>query len=648
MSNGSIIDKCMEMWGTRCIASTVKLGIADFMSDAPKTAQEIAGSLKLNLDAVSRLLRALSTTNVINQIDSDHFQLTQVGLTLTRNHPLSTASFLSAATDPGYWSIFGSMEESIRTGRPSANRALGMDIWEYFAASPNEGKVFAQSMERVSLSVLYPILAAYRFEGKRIIDVGGYHGVFLKSILDLQLGGTDSVGILFDLETIISTAPPHPRVTFEAGDFFDRVPSGDMYLLKHIIHDWDDAACITILKNVAKSMEPYGKVCIVELLITHDSGLIPVIVDMNMMIAAGGRERTEDEYANLFTQSGLKLNRIIRTGTPMASGSVIDKCMDLWATRCMGSAVKLGIADALADGPKTAKTIAESLKLNEDAVFRLLRALSTTNVINRTDEDHFELTEVGMTLTTNHPMSAASFLNACTDPGYWSVFGAMEESIKTGGPSTHKALGMDIWEYYTKVPEEGKIFAKSMENFSLAMLYPLLASYRFEGKRIVDVGGSHGVFVKSILDKQLADTDSIGILFDLESVLSTAPPHPRVTLEAGDFFKQVPSGDLYLLKHIIHDWDDASSIKILSNVAKSMERNGKVCVVELLIADDSGTLPAFMDMNMMIAATGRERTEADYSSLFNKSGLKLNRIINTGAPVFIIEGVKDETFVHEE
>ncbi|KAJ3125171.1 hypothetical protein HK098_000545 [Nowakowskiella sp. JEL0407] len=261
----------------------------------------------------------------------------------------------------------------------------------------------------------------------------------------------------------------------------------------------------------------------------------------------------------------------------------------------MASAVRLGIIDAMADGPKTAKFVADSLKLNHDAVSRLLRALSATNVVNRIEEHYFQLREVGITLTKHHPMSSLSFLLAATDRGFWSIFGAMEETIKTGAPSTHKALGMDIWEYHTKFPEEGQMFADAVHQICPSILYALLSAYRFEGKRIVDGG-----------------TDSIGVLFDLDNIKAITLPHPRVIMETGDFFERVPSGDIYLLKHILHDWDDTSCICILSNIAKSMESHGKVCVVEVVIGENSGMLPVVVDVNMMVIANGRERTAEEY------------------------------------
>ncbi|KAJ3127868.1 hypothetical protein HK098_005644 [Nowakowskiella sp. JEL0407] len=326
----------------------------------------------------------------------------------------------------------------------------------------------------------------------------------------------------------------------------------------------------------------------------------------------------------------------------MASGSMFDKITDLWATRSMASLVKLGIADYMADGPKTAKDIADALNLNERNVFRLLRAISTTNVINR-DGDQFSLTEhVGMTLTSSHPMSVACALSSCTDPGYWNTFAYMEEPIRNCGSAPVLAHGSSLWEYFKKHPVEEKAFAKNMHTFSMTMLFPILASHKFEGKKIVDVGGSHGVFVKSILDQQLAVTDSVGIVVDLEDVIATAPAHPRVTFQSGDFFEKVPSGDLYLIKHILHDWDDDACVKILSNVSSSMDKDGKVCVVELLLSEGTkDPFVPFMDVCMMVSMEGgRERTEEDFANLFARSGLKLNKIIPTGAPVFIIEAVK--------
>jgi SAM-dependent methyltransferase len=208
------------------------------------------------------------------------------------------------------------------------------------------------------------------------------------------------------------------------------------------------------------------------------------------------------------------------------------------------------------------------------------------------------------------------------------------------------ALGMEPWEYYAKHPEDAQHFSRAMSGISGLATGPVLASYDFSAAlKVVDVGGAHGALLRGILEKYPKAT---GVLFDLPHVVEGSKKEVeraglagRVETVGGDFFKEVPAGgDLYLLKHILHDWDDAKSVAILQTVRKAMKPTSKALVVEFPLPEDASPSPAhLMDLNMLVMLDGRERTPAQYGALFAKAGLRLSRFIPTPSPIGIAEAV---------
>jgi hypothetical protein len=203
---------------------------------------------------------------------------------------------------------------------------------------------------------------------------------------------------------------------------------------------------------------------------------------------------------------------------------------------------------------------------------------------------------------------------------------------------------MDIWTYYEKNADEGFHFAEAMSGVSHIALQAVLASYSFAGARsVVDVGGSHGSFLAAVLAHEKT---ARGVLFDRPEVVGGAGPRleaaavdGRVERVGGDFFERVPSGgDVYLMKFILHDWSDDECVAILRRVREAMAPDGKVVVVEMLIADGGPPSPApLLDLNMLVMLTGRERTAEEFGGLFAKAGLKLAGVTPTPSPFSVIE-----------
>jgi hypothetical protein len=228
-----------------------------------------------------------------------------------------------AETDTGHWKTWERFAEAVRTGTPQAQAALGCLPWDYYAAHPEQGADFSRAMAAMSLLSIFPVLGSYDFSGlSTIADVGGAFGALLVGILRLQ---PNARGILFDLPRVVEGAGPvlgdvDSRVERVGGDFLSQpLPAADLFLLKHVLHDWDDAACVAILKNVRAGMHATSRVLVIEMVIGEgvEPGPAPWM-DLNMMVMLGGRERTANEYERLLERAGLRTNRVISTPSPYA------------------------------------------------------------------------------------------------------------------------------------------------------------------------------------------------------------------------------------------------------------------------------------------------------------------------------------------
>ncbi len=317
--------------------------------------------------------------------------------------------------------------------------------------------------------------------------------------------------------------------------------------------------------------------------------------------------------------------------------------MGSWVSQAVGAAARLGIADHLADGDRTAEQLAAATHANPDAVHRLMRALASLGIFTMKGT-HFGLTPVGQTLRSGVPGSMRNVAMAETDAPHWLTWGHFTDAIRTGHKMSQQALGMDPWEYYGKHPELSVQFSRAMQDISSIAIEPVLASFTFpEHGHIVDVGGAHGTLLGAILQHY---PKTRGTLLDLPHVIDSAKPvytssplHSRVTLEGGDFFKSVPAGgDVYLLKHILHDWDDEHSLKILKSIRHAMKPRSALLIVELsLPADATPSAAHLMDLNMLVMINGRERTVDEYRTLLHGAGLELARAIPTQSPMVLIE-----------
>ena len=315
-----------------------------------------------------------------------------------------------------------------------------------------------------------------------------------------------------------------------------------------------------------------------------------------------------------------------------------------WISRAVYVIGKLGIPDLLQSGPKTAEELASATGTHAPSLFRILRALVSVGVLNSADEGRFAQTSLSETLVTDAPGSLRWFAVSELGQEHYPAWGNLMHSVKTGEIAFDNFFGVDIWKYFQQNPEDAAVFNNSMSNMTAAVNEAITSMYDFsQFGTIVDVGGGHGGLITSILKK---NTEVKGVLFDAAEVIEGARPKieaaglaDRLETVAGNFFKSVPAGgDAYIMKWIIHDWDDEKSNTILRNCRSQMQPNGKLVLVDCVVPETNEPhFSKFIDLNMLVMTGGKERTEKEFAELLAAAGFKLLRVIPTELPTSIVE-----------
>lgn len=318
-----------------------------------------------------------------------------------------------------------------------------------------------------------------------------------------------------------------------------------------------------------------------------------------------------------------------------------------WVSQSLYAAAKLGIADLLKDGPKSCDELATATAVKARPLYRLLRGLASVGVFSETEAGHFTLTPLAACLQSDISGSMRALVTILGEEEY-RAWGDILYSLRTGGSAFEHIYKMPLYQYHAQKPEQGKTFNEAMTNISLPEDFEIATSYDFSGiHKLVDVGGGQGTLIASILK---ANPEMQGILFELRTVIAGAKSlieaegvENRCSLIAGDFFDSVPSGgDAYMLKHIMHNWEDERARAILKNCHRAMVENDKLLVIEEVIP--SGNEPCsgkLFDVTMMVLFPGAcERTEVEYRSLFEACGFHLNKIYPTRAGISVIEGIR--------
>jgi hypothetical protein len=316
-----------------------------------------------------------------------------------------------------------------------------------------------------------------------------------------------------------------------------------------------------------------------------------------------------------------------------------------WITQGIWVAAELGIADLLVDGPQTVQELAKKTQTQRGSLYRLMRALASVGIFTEEKNGQFSLTSRADMLRSDIDGSQRSFA-IMMGAEFHAAWGELLYSVRTGKPGFHKHFGIPFFQYMTENPNRHSIYDAAMTGVHGVETEPMLDACDFGTFRtVVDIGGGNGLVLAAILNRH---PRTQGILFDLppvadraRSIISSLGLSDRCQIVGGDFFSSVPNGaNAYVLRHIIHDWEDNDAIAILRQCQEAMSSDGKILVVEIVIPPlNEPSFGKWLDLMMLLVA-GRERTQEEYSDLFSEAGLKLNRVIPTSSEVSIIEGIR--------
>ncbi|MCK1743025.1 methyltransferase [Bradyrhizobium sp. 139] len=306
---------------TQAIRVASALRIADHLKDGARSAEELASLTQSSSDALYRLLRALAAVGVFREGDGRTFALTPMGDCLRMDAATPIGGWVEHVGNSAYWEAWGHLLHSVRTGENAFKALHGVDVWEYRVKHPEANAVFNRAMTDMSRGGSEAVVKAYDFSGfGHIVDVGGGQGSLLSAILQTW---PQARGTLFDQPQVVAGVKEQlqahgvvDRCAIVGGSFFDAVPEGgDAYVMRHIIHDWEDDEAIAILQSCRRAMREPAKLLLVERTVAPPNELPGKFSDLNMLVAPGGRERTGGEYAALFEKSGFELTRMLPAGT---------------------------------------------------------------------------------------------------------------------------------------------------------------------------------------------------------------------------------------------------------------------------------------------------------------------------------------------
>jgi len=315
-----LIQMATGYWVSRTVYAAAHFNLADHLADGPKSAAELAEPTGTHELSLHRLMRTLAGLGVLSE-DADHrFALTPLGDALRSGAPGSARATILALAGDWWWQAWEQVLYCLQTGETGMQKAHGTTVFEYLAAHPAEAAHFNDAMIGFHGAEPNAVAAAYDFStSQSIVDVGGGTGNLLTAILERHRGPR---GVLADRPHVVREAAAFvrsrglaDRVTLEGIDFFSGVPSGgDTYVLSHVIHDWNEDQCVTILNNCARAMKPGSRLLIVEMVLPAGDGFHPgKLLDLVMLVMPGGRERTEEEYGALVCKAGFRLTRVVPT-----------------------------------------------------------------------------------------------------------------------------------------------------------------------------------------------------------------------------------------------------------------------------------------------------------------------------------------------
>ena len=329
-----------------------------------------------------------------------------------------------------------------------------------------------------------------------------------------------------------------------------------------------------------------------------------------------------------------------------ANVAVFEKAQRFWIAKALGVACELNIADIIDSEPTTINEIAEKSGTLPQPLYRLMRALASDGIFKETEKQVFVNTPLSKALTEGKGSMKYMIQHQLNETN-WEIINELSYSLKTGKSAARKLLGTDIFGHLQNHLEKNELYNKAMTNTSDISSAAFVSAYDFSGiENLIDIGGGEGYLLSMVLKKY---KKMQGIVFDLPHVVKTAAENfikfgieNRATAEAGNFFDKIPKGgDAYILKNILHAFDDEVCVKILKSIQESINPDGKLLIIETVIGEDNK--PAYgkiFDLQMLLVTDGgKERTRKEFEEIFSKADFKLNRVVDTVSPFSIVEGV---------
>jgi hypothetical protein len=317
---------------------------------------------------------------------------------------------------------------------------------------------------------------------------------------------------------------------------------------------------------------------------------------------------------------------------------VVDMASGYPLSRCLHIVADLGVADALDETPRTASELAAAVRVQPDALGRVLRLLSAYGVFSAND-DRFRHTPTSRLLRTDNPRSQRALVRLFGLQQIWDSFGDLQHSVRTGRPAAELVYAGGLWRYFAEDPEARAIFDAAMSAKSRGQIAGIMAAYDFsQFGTVADIGGGQGHLLQAVL---MATPNVCGVLFEVPAVIRQVADlaSDRFTLHAGDIFKDpLPICEAYVLMDVIHDWADAEAASILEAVHRAARSDARLLLVEQLYPEAPGPYPAkTLDLHMLTLFAGRVRSRQEYAELLNRAGFALRRVIDTSAAVSILE-----------
>jgi hypothetical protein len=315
-----MIHMATAYWASSLVYAAAEMRLADRLAESPRTAAELAQATGSDAAALYRVMRTLAGMGLFEEDSGQRFSLTPLGETLRTGMPGSVRSSVLTLAGELVTKSVGELHYSIKTGKPAFEKVFGMPPFEWLAKHPVEASMFSETMVGFHGAEPAAVAKAYDFsQFDTVVDIGGATGNLLTAILSRH---SEPRGVLFDLPHVVRGAPAlikarglTDRIAIHGGSFFESIPAaGGAYLLSHIIHDWSEAQCLTILGNCRRAMTPNSRLLIIEMVLPTGNAPHPgKMLDMIMLTFAGGQERTEPEYRQLLDKAGLRLTRVVPT-----------------------------------------------------------------------------------------------------------------------------------------------------------------------------------------------------------------------------------------------------------------------------------------------------------------------------------------------